>query len=215
MKDAHVRHALASLMAVMVICGAADSMMIQFGSAGVDLVPAGATWSFFRGKGPASTPADAWRQVDFADSRWETGPAGFGFGDNDDATILNDMLGRYATVYVRREFPVVSVTPNAAVELTIDYDDGFIAYLNGKEVARRGMPVGAATYQTLASISHEAGTPETISLGSAGDLLRVGKNVLAIEGHNNTLASSDFSLSAALRTGSDTLRNGDTYILHG
>ena len=59
MEDAHVRHVLASLMAVMAICGAADSMTIQFGSAGADLVPAGATWRFFRGQGPASTPADA------------------------------------------------------------------------------------------------------------------------------------------------------------
>ena len=99
------------------------------------------------------------------------------------------------------------------MELTIDYDDGFIAYLNGKEVARRGMPAGTATYQTLASISHEAGTPETINLGTAGDLLRVGKNVLAIEGHNNSLTSSDFSLIPALRTKSDTLRNGNTYIV--
>jgi hypothetical protein len=213
MRGTHVKHLLIGLMTVMAISGEADSMTIQLGSEGADLVPAGATWRFFRGKGPAGIPADAWRQVDFADSRWETGPAGFGFGDNDDATVLNDMLGRYATVYIRQEFPVASVTPNAAVELTIDYDDGFIAYLNGKEVVRRGMPAGAATYQTLASISHEAGTPETINLGSAGDLLRVGKNVLAIEGHNQSLASSDFSLIPALRTGSDTLRNGNTYIV--
>jgi len=213
MRNAHVRHLLIGLIVVMAIGGEAGSMTIQFGSEGVDLVPAGATWQFFRGKEPAGTPADAWTQVDFADSRWETGPAGFGFGDNDDATVLSDMLGRYATVYIRREFPVASVTPNAAVELTMDYDDGFIAYLNGREVARRGMPAGAATYQTLASISHEAGTPETINLGSAGDLLRVGKNVLAIEGHNNSLTSSDFSLIPALRTGSDAPRNGDTYIV--
>jgi hypothetical protein len=213
MRGTHVKHLLIGLMAVMAISGEADSMTIQLGSEGADLVPAGATWRFFRGKGPAGIPADAWRQVDFADSRWETGPTGFGFGDNDDATVLNDMLGRYATVYIRQEFPVASVTPNAAVELTIDYDDGFIVYLNGKEVVRRGMPAGAATYQTLASISHEAGTPETINLGSAGDLLRVGKNVLAIEGHNNSLTSSDFSLIPSLRTKSDTLRNGSTYIM--
>jgi hypothetical protein len=200
-------------MGVMAICGVADSMTIQLGSEGADLVSAGATWRFFRGQGPAGTPVDAWRQVNFTDSRWETGPAGFGFGDNDDATVLDDMLDRYATVYIRREFSIVTVTPNAPVELTIDYDDGFIAYLNGREVARRGMPAGTATYQTLASISHEAGAPETINLGSAGDLLRVGKNVLAIEGHNQSLASSDFSLIPTLRTASDALRNGDTYIV--
>jgi parallel beta-helix repeat protein len=198
---------------VTAVCGDAGSMTLQVGSEGMELVPAGAAWRFFRGKEPAGAPADAWRQVDFDDSHWEAGLAGFGFGDNDDATVLDDMLGHYATVYIRKEFSVASVTPAVAVELTIDYDDGFIAYLNGREVARRGMPTGAATYQTLASLSHEAGAPETINLGTAGDLLRVGKNVLAIEGHNNSLTSSDFSLIPTLRTKSDTLKNGSTYIV--
>jgi hypothetical protein len=213
MQGTHVRHLLIGLIAVTALGGAADSMTIRVGFEGMDLVPTGAVWQFFRGKQPASTPPDAWRQVDFDDTRWETGSAGFGYSDNDDATVLDDMLGRYATVYIRKEFSVAAVTPNAPVELTIDYDDGFIAYLNGMEVARRGMPAGAATYQTLASVSHEAGTPETINLGNAGYLLRVGKNVLAIEGHNNSLTSSDFSLNPSLRTGSDTLRNGYTYIV--
>jgi len=213
MKCFDVRPAVVFLWVASWFGGVGLSMTVQVGSDGADLISAGASWRFFRGKQAPSTPADAWRQTSFDDSRWETGPAGFGYDDNDDATVLSDMLGRYATVYIRKEFSVASVTPNAAVELTIDYDDGFIACLNGKEVARRGMPAGAATYQTLASISHEAGTPETINLGTAGALLLVGKNVLAIEGHNNSLTSTDFSLIPTLRTKSDTLRNGNTYIV--
>jgi parallel beta-helix repeat protein len=213
MKGSYVRCSLVGFIAAMAICGDAYSMTLQFGAEGVEFISAGAAWQFFRGKEAAGTPADAWKQVSFDDSRWETGPAGFGYGDTGLATILNDMLGRYATVYIRKEFSVASVTPTAAVELTIDYDDGFIAYLNGKEVARRNMPAGTATYQTFAAIAHEAGTAETISLGTADDLLRVGKNVLAIEGHNNSLTSSDLSLIPSLRTGSDTLRNGNTYIV--
>ncbi|MCU0915264.1 MAG: right-handed parallel beta-helix repeat-containing protein [Planctomycetes bacterium] len=212
MKSSGIRPTLICLAAAL-FCGAVHAMTIQLGSEGAALVPPGDTWRFFRGRSAASTPAEAWRQVEFDDSRWETGPAGFGFADNDDATVLNDMLGRYATVYIRKAFSLAAVTPGAPVELTIDYDDGFIAYLNGKEVGRRNMPAGAAGYQTLASASHEAGTPETIHLGLAGDLLRAGKNVLALEGHNNSLTSSDFSLIPSLRTGSDALRNGDTYIV--
>jgi parallel beta-helix repeat protein len=153
-------------------------------------------------------PADAWRQVDFDDSQWEAGAAGFGFGDEDDATILDDMQGNYVSVYIRREFIVASVDGADAVELTIDYDDGFIAYLNGREVARRSMPGGAVTHTTLAS-SHEAGTPEIIPLGRAADLLREGINVLAIEGHNSSLTSSDFSLNPTLRMASGEVRNDD------
>ena len=201
------------LLAVMAACGDVGAMTFQLGSEEGDLIAPGASWKFFRGKTAPSAPADAWRQVDFDDSRWESGPAGFGYGDTGLATVLNDMQNRYATVYLRKEFTVASVAPRAAIELTIGYDDGFIASLNGQEVARRNMPLGAVTYQTFASIAHEVGTPETVNLGTAGDLLRAGKNVLAIEGHNNSLTSSDLSLAPSLKIKSDVLRNGSTYIV--
>jgi len=193
--------------------GPVYSLTLQLGSGGNSYVSPGAVWRFFRGTEPAGTPADAWKEVNFDDSKWETGPSGFGFGDNDDATVLADMQGQYATVYIRREFTVSSLVGGAALELTVDYDDGFIACLNGREVARRGLPAGPVTYQTLASQSHEAGTPETINLGAAGDWLQEGKNVLAIEGHNNSLTSSDVSLIPSLQSGSDVLRNGNMYIV--
>jgi parallel beta-helix repeat protein len=208
-----VRFALISLVAGSLLSSVAYPMTLQLGSGGAQFVSAGDTWKFFRGRSPASAPPEAWTDPNFDDSAWEAGPSGFGFSDDDDATVLDDMRGQYVTVYVRKEFTVVSPIPAGALELTIDYDDGFIAYLNGREVARRGMPAGPATYETLASASHEAGTPETISLGPAGDWLRAGKNVLAIEGHNNGLTSSDLSLIPALRVGPDALKNGDTYIL--
>ncbi len=192
--------------------GAAHAMVLRLGSDGIDLIARGDSWKFFRGREPAGDPLEAWQGVDFDDSAWETGPAGFGFGDDDDATVLDDMPGSYLTVYIRREFSAEAVAPEAALELVIDYDDGFIAYLNGREVARRYMPAGPATHTTPAS-SHEAGMPEVIALGAAGDLLREGGNVLAVEGHNSSLTSSDFSLAPVLRTASDTLRNGDTYIV--
>lgn len=200
------------LMALLCMCGSGPAMTLEVYSDSQDFVPSGATWSFFRGVSPASMPADAWRQVDFDDSQWEAGAAGFGFGDGDDATILDDMQDNYVSVYIRREFVVASVDGAAIVELTIDYDDGFIAYLNGREVARRHMPSGAATHTTLAS-SHEAGTPEIIRLGLAADLLREGGNVLAVEGHNTSLASGDFSLIPALRTASGEIRNGEVSIV--
>lgn len=213
MKSACNRLVFLSLIAVAVVCGNAHSMTLQFGTAGMDLVPAGAVWKYFLGQTAPSTPATAWRQVDFEDSLWPSGPAGFGYGDIGLGTVLSDMHGGYATVYLRKQFSVATVVPSAPVELTIDYDDGFIAYLNGKEVARRNMPTGTVTYQTFAATAHEVGTPETISLGTAGDLLRVGKNVLAIEGHNNSLTSSDLSMVPSLRTTSDMLKNGNTYIV--
>jgi hypothetical protein len=200
---------LVCLIGSVLICGRGQAMTVNVSSNSRELVSPSGAWRFFRGTESPSTPADAWRQTDFDDSSWETGAAGFGFGDWDDATLLDDMQGRYLSVYIRRDFSITSIDGVAVVELTIDYDDGFIAYLNGKEVARRGMPAGEAVYTTPASISHEAGTPEMIALGRSGDLLREGRNVLAIEGHNNSLTSSDFSLIPSLRIASGGARNGE------
>jgi hypothetical protein len=200
------------VVSLMVCCGGQAMTLALRSESSWEFVSIRDPWSFFRGQGPASDPADAWTQTDFDDSLWETGVAGFGFGDDDDATVLSDMQGSYVSVYIRKEFAVASVDASAVLELTIDYDDGFIAYLNGKEVARRNMPDGAATYATLAS-SHEAGTPEIISLGLAEDLLREGTNVLAVEGHNTSLTSSDFSLKPALRAAGGVVRNGEVAIV--
>ena len=203
MKLVNAKLVLISLLALVLVHSSVYSMTI---------IAPGDTWRFFRGTEPPSEPADAWKEPDFNDSDWETGPSGFGYGDNDDETRLLDMQGNYVTVYIRKEFPVSlsSLDPCAVVELVIDYDDGFIAYLNGgDEIKRRHMPDGPATYTTLAT-SHEAGTPVTIPLGTVGTLLNDGNNVLAIEGHNVSIGSSDFSLIPALRVVSDIVLTENT-----
>ena len=65
---------------------------------GQPLVREGDTWSFFRGR---REPPRDWRAIDFDDRSWESGPSGFGYGDDDDQTVLEDMRGRYLTVYTR------------------------------------------------------------------------------------------------------------------
>ena len=191
----------------------ATTIDVDGGSAGNDLIAPGEVWKFFKGTEPSSNPPNAWKAVDFDDSSWLTGPSGFGYGDNDDATILSDMRNNYVSVYIRKEFSVSSLPADEVVKLEIDYDDGFIAYLNGQEIARANMPGGTAAYNTSAAGSHEAGSPETFVLGTAGELLNEGSNILAIEGHNTSLSSSDFSLTPALRSAANTIRTGDTWIV--
>jgi hypothetical protein len=191
----------------------ATTIDVDGGSAGNDFIVPGEVWKFFKGTEPPSNQPNAWKAVDFDDSSWRTGPAGFGYGDNDDATILNDMLNNYVSVYIRKEFSASSLPADEVIKLDIDYDDGFIAYLNGREVARANMPGGTVSYDTRAAGSHEAGSPETFVLGTAGELLNKGSNILAIEGHNTSLDSSDFSLIPALRSAANTVRTGDKWIV--
>ena len=191
----------------------ATTINIGGNSAGNDFIAPGETWKFFKGTEPPSNPPNAWKAIDFDDSNWQTGAAGFGYGDNDDATILNDMLNNYVSVYIRKEFSASSPPADEVIKLDIDYDDGFIAYLNGREIARANMPGGTASYNTRAAGSHEAGSTETFVLGTAGELLNEGSNILAIEGHNTSLDSSDFSLIPVLQSATDIVRTGDKWIV--
>lgn len=101
------------------------------------LVSVGDTWKYLKG---TANPDAAWKNVSFDDSSWLSGPTGIGYGDGDDATLLTDMEDNYLTVYSRKTFSLAS-TNTTTLTLTIDFDDCFVAYLNGQEVARRKMPV--------------------------------------------------------------------------
>ncbi|MBK7999111.1 MAG: hypothetical protein IPK15_10465 [Verrucomicrobia bacterium] len=63
------------------------------------------TWSYRKG---LSEPQADWRTIADTglDTTWLTGPGGFGFSDNDDATELDDMLNGYTTVYIRKSFEI-------------------------------------------------------------------------------------------------------------
>lgn len=200
-------------LASMFLCASfAGAMTITIASSGVELVAVGEEWRFFRGTTDPSVPLDAWWKLDFDDGAWELGPTGIGYGDGDDATVIIGMQNSYLTIYTRKAFTLAEV-PSGTVELEIDYDDGFVAYLNDAEIARRGIADDPVTRNSTAA-SHDAGTPELIALGRAADLLRAGANVLAIEIHNSSLGSTDLSLIPALRTRSgDVVKNGDRWVV--
>lgn len=145
---------------------------------------------------PTENTSANWKDRDFSSADWSKGKAGFGYGDNDDNTVLpsNTMV-----VYLRKSFNIPDGFNYNNVALQVDYDDGFVAYLNGTEIARANIS-GEPGWNTLAAGNHEAtmysgGAPETIQLDTAQirSLLVPGENVFAIEAHN-VAGSSDFSL---------------------
>src|SRR5436309_375673 len=71
----------------------------------------------------------------------------------DENTLLADMPARYLSVFFRKKFTVTDPQAVKWLTLRIDYDDGFLAYLNGTEVARRGFAPGAAvSFDTPAAL---------------------------------------------------------------
>ena len=81
---------------------------------------------------PASQPDPSWILPDFNDASWNTGPGGVGYGDGDDQTIIDPAI----SVYCRYSFEVTNTADIVQLLLDVDFDDGFVAYLNGQEIAR-------------------------------------------------------------------------------
>ena len=156
------------------------------------------SWRLHRGH---SSPADGlqWTDVDFDDASWEAGKAGFGYADGDDATVLADMQGGYTTVYARSTFEVVSPDAIEALVVSVRADDGFIAFVNGQEVARKRVPADAVPpHDALATANAPEPAPVCEARIDARGLLRAGRNVFAVQGFNASLDSSDFSLVPSL-----------------
>ncbi|MBI1389206.1 MAG: hypothetical protein GC154_12235 [bacterium] len=158
----------------------------------VNLVNEDDEWRFFRGK---TSPGSNWTAADYDDSGWETGPGGFGYGDDDDRTVLDDMRNSYSTVFIRKEFSVENADALATLKLHINYDDGFAAYINGIEAARSDIN-GTPDYRTQATRNREADGYQDYDVNPS--LLHDGRNVIAIIGANVDLSSSDLSLAPNL-----------------
>ncbi len=181
-----------------------DSLGLSYTSAPVDiaiarpLVPLGSVWKYLD---DGSDQGAAWTAPQFDDSTWASGPAELGYGDGDEATLVGfgpDENNRYVTTYFRREFMVTHVTSYSNLVFGIRRDDGAVVYLNGVEVARQNMPVGPIDYLTYAagtSVSETELYPATVPATA----LVEGTNVLAVEIHQATAASSDISFELQLR----------------
>ena len=163
------------------------------------LIEEGATWTFFKGR---QEPPSNWQDVDFEAFFWEKGPAGIGYGDGDDATVLDDMRGNdgYLSLYARHTFSVENPATLENVRLRISYDDGFVAYLNGQEFARANMEGNPPAFDDGAQSTGgnvDDSNPNEFNVDDFRSLLREGENVLAVQVHNFNNSSSDLSFSPA------------------
>ncbi len=151
-------------------------------------------WHFVPGFG--NPPAD-WATLNFDDSSWSVGMGGIGYGDGDD----NTQIPPVASLYMRQKFDVVDLTKIELALLHADYDDAFVAYLNGAEIARNNVEGNPPSYNADALDWREAemyngGLPESyfFDKSQVNQYLQDGENVLAVQVHNKEgAASSDMS----------------------
>ena len=162
-------------------------------------IPRNASWKY------NATGVDLgtdWREPFYCcDFDWSIGATPLGYGYPDIVTTISygpDSMNKYITTYLRRPF-TISVNPSTVQGLTlnVNYDDGFVVYINGTEVARRSMPGGPVTYGTLA-ISHQVEDFESIDLSGATPALVQGANYMAVELHQESASSNDLYWNAEL-----------------
>jgi len=150
-------------------------------------------WRYWPG---TSAPGVNWQTPAFNDQLWPEGRGGIGYGDGDDRTVISPVI----SVFLRKKFMITNRDKIKDALLHIDYDDGYIAYLNGVEVARAFMPAGTVAFNQPSAGLHEA----QLYLGQAPDgilirkeqldaLLVAGENTLAIQVHNDNISSSDLT----------------------
>ncbi|MDH5603204.1 MAG: CotH kinase family protein [Cyclobacteriaceae bacterium] len=153
-----------------------------------------------------TAPDSNWRLQGFDDSGWQRGPGGCGYGDGDDGTLISATL----SVYVRYRFAVSDMTLITQAVLHADYDDGFVAYLNGVEIARanigaRGIepPFNQPSDGGHEAVMYQGILPEEFVIDSLllSNTLTTGENVLAIQVHNQSITSSDLSGNFYLSVG--------------
>jgi len=158
---------------------------------------------------PNSNPPANWKTIDFDDESWNNGTSGFGYGDGDDQTVI---VTGSRSVYLRSVFTIEDITKIEQLIFHIDYDDAFVAYLNGIEIARANIEGTNPSYNTNATTDHEAqmyqgGSPDVFDLDQFQDLLLDGENILAIQGHNVNGFSSDFTIIPFLSARYNSISN--------
>lgn len=120
-----------------------------------------------------------------------------GFGNDGEVTTVRGQPR--ITYYFRRQFLVPAGFTGTNLVVKLSRDDGAIVHLNGREIVRDNMPVGAVGYSTrpngAVSSPNEQAYFTFITNAAA---LRVGTNVIAVEVHQIDGLSTDLGFNLEL-----------------
>ena len=117
--------------------------------------------------------------------------------------LQDDMFDKQSSAFVRYPFSSDD-TEYERLSLNMQYDSGFVAYLNGQEIARRNVadaPGVALDYNSFANSErslNDTVQPEIIDVSSFADKIVSGDNVLAVHGVNSATENNDFLIRAEL-----------------
>lgn len=145
-----------------------------------------------------------WTTEVFDDTGWTGGLYGIGYENGSGgATNLfqTTVPGGTRSVYTRATFTITDSGNVTSMSLGVDYDDGYVAWINGTEIFRSGeMPTGDPDWNTVPAL-HESSNGTTPDYNPLQDIssaaipvLHNGSNTLAIAAYNRSGTSSDLVL---------------------
>jgi hypothetical protein len=158
---------------------------------------------------PSAQVSETWKGGEaFDDSAWISGVGGVGFERSTGfesligINVQTQMYSRNASCYVRIPFntTVTDLSGVTGLTLKIRYDDGFVIYLNGAEIARKNF-TGNPTWNSAANTQNPddaAVAFESFDVTAHANKLRLGQNILAVQALNGSTTSSDFLFSMEL-----------------
>ena len=157
-------------------------------------------------------------EATFDDDEWQIGINGVGYerGNGNNAirydsyirTNLSSQMASNTSCFIRIPFRIndPEFTEWNRLILRMRYDDGFIAYLNGREVSSANAPSNPTNRSAATTFvsDNSAILFQDFNLTDHLDLLQEGDNILAIHGLNESTGSSDFLIQAKLLAGVDS-----------
>jgi hypothetical protein len=175
--------------------------------------PANATGSALKLLIPTASDNTAigttWRNRTFADASWTSGTQAIGFFNSGANPDLSSQLGVNLTTqmgtagsnngksaYIRLHFSITDPAKVYELKFRANYDDGFVAYLNGQQIAAStNLPAPLAYNSNVTASGHDAGTFTEYDLTSQISTLVAGDNVIAVQALNRTTSNDFFFLS--------------------
>ena len=141
--------------------------------------------------------------LEFDDSAWTPGSGEFGYSKKSDDAPERTVIKKAASAFFRLSFEVDDATRYSDLTGHLLRDDGAAVYLNGVEVERQRLMAGAAPTAWADSKTFERFHEESVYFPFRidSDLLRNGRNVVAVEVHQHAANSNDFGFDFAMTAG--------------
>jgi hypothetical protein len=179
----------------------ANTALVAPGATAKALIPENAS---LRSPTRRGDTRQAWTLETLDDHSWLTGTTGIGYDHVDLIGLdVSAMRNKNQSVYVRIPFEVEDPTVFKSLTLRMRYEDGMIVYLNGYEVTRANAPApGQETWNSGAAGNRsDSEAVQTVDIPVTDlSILHPGTNLLAIQGLNDGIASSDLLILPELWT---------------